>query len=406
MAIEREVGFLRTAGKVLWLAAVLVGVASASVVHAARPDVPVRPHRAAVRVAAVDEAGLSSILAQTRAKYHIPGMSAAVLEDGQLVVAADGLRQAKTASLVTTGDLWHLGSCGKAMTATLCARLVEKGVLSWNTEIGEAFPELQVATRPEYAGVTLRQLLAHRGGFPEGLPKKLERQVEQAPGAPAEVRELFLPQLLQLRPAGRVGTSFVYSNVGYIVAALMLERITSYTYEELMEIEVFQPLGMTSAGFGEPRSVEHPDEPVGHTSKGKPVLPGSSLEPPAAGNPAGLLHMSLADWSRFAAVHLDESGTRGYLSGSTLSFLHQAFPAAGPEYALGWLRLTNGTDDILAHNGSDGYWFSLIALLPGRNLALMIACNQGGKKADKATLAAINAVAASLEITLPPSPLH
>lgn len=405
MAFEREVNSLRAAGHALGLAVVLLAAGSASVAQAAQPQETVRPKIASVRAAAVDEAGLKAILTQTRAKYRIPGMTAAVLQDEQTVIAVDGLRQAKTTALVTAGDRWHLGSCGKAMTATLSARLVERGLLSWDTELSQAFPELQGVMRVEYVNVTLRDLLAHRGGFPESLPKKLATRLKKFRGTPAEAREFLLPELLKLRPAGRPGVNFVYSNVGYSIVAVMLERYTEFSYEELMDFEVFQPLGMTTAGFGEPRSAAGPDEPVGHTAKGKPLPSTSPLTPPAAGNPAGLIHMSMADWSRFAAIHLDESGSRGYLSTNTLNFLHQAFPGSTPRYALGWLRLTNGTDNILAHNGSNGYWYSVIALIPGRNLALMIACNQGGKKADKATLEVINAIATSLGITLPPSPI-
>lgn len=404
MAAMGKTSFLRTFGAVLGLSVLLVTAGSATTSHAApRPRAAVASSRYAA-AAALDEAAIGDVLSEARIKYRIPGMAAAILQDGQLVVAADGLRQAKTAGLVTTDDRWSLGSCGKAMTATLCARLVEKGVLTWNTEISEVFPELQGVMRFEYANITLRELLAHRGGFPEYPSKKLERQISKATGTPAEIREQFLPDLLRLKSVGRPGVSFTYSNVGYSVAAAMLERLTGFTYEELMEIEVFEPLGLTTAGFGEPRTAENAAQPVGHTSKGKPVLPGSPLLPPAAGNPAGLIHMSMQDWARFAAIHLDEAGTKGYLSSATLNFLHQAFPGTAPQYALGWLRLNNGTDNILAHTGSNGYWYTLIALLPGRHLALMVACNQGGKKADKATLDVVNTLAGLLEVELPPAP--
>lgn len=409
MALDHRLAILRATTTALTLATALLGVSTAS---EAQPVIGARtratlshPLVAQGQTTGLDEPAIATILAQARSKYRIPGMTAAVLQNGQMIVAADGLRQAKTAALVTTGDLWHLGSCGKAMTATLCARLVEKGVLTWNTEISEVFPELQGAMRFEYAGITLRELLAHRGGFPVGVPKKLERRIKQAHGTPAEIREQFLPELLKLKPVGRAGVSFTYSNVGYSIVGAMLERLTGYSYEELMLLEVFEPLGMSTAGFGEPRAGGDPNQPVGHTSKGKPVFPGSSLEPPSAGSPAGLIHMSMADWSRFAAVHLDEDGTQGFLSGASLHFLHQAFPGTAPQYALGWIRLSNGTDNILAHNGTNGYWYSVIALIPGRNLAFMVACNQGGKKADQATLAAINGIAAILGITLPPPPI-
>lgn len=75
------------------------------------------------------------------------------------------MRRLGSADPVRRGDGWRLGSDGKAMTATMIARLVEQGVLSWDTRLDQMLPDLAASMHPEYRGVTLPDLLSHRSGL-------------------------------------------------------------------------------------------------------------------------------------------------------------------------------------------------------------------------------------------------
>ena len=80
-----------------------------------------------------------------------------------------GLRQCTNESnSCNLGDKWHLGSEGKAMTAMLCAVLVEKGLLSWDTCIRDCSSVVTKNTNTKFLDVTLQQLLSHAGGFCAG----------------------------------------------------------------------------------------------------------------------------------------------------------------------------------------------------------------------------------------------
>ena len=68
---------------------------------------------------------------------------------------------------VRPGARWHLGSDTKAMTATLVGRLVDKGMLSWDTPLERMLPDLAAVMRSEYRDVTLVDLMSHRAGLPE-----------------------------------------------------------------------------------------------------------------------------------------------------------------------------------------------------------------------------------------------
>src|SRR5882724_521938 len=109
------------------------------------------------------DAILQSILSRGGERF---GMVAAVLR-GERIIAqgAAGVRKRATAERITLDDRFHLGSCTKAMTATLVAMLVEEGKVNWTTTLGELFADTVKPMHPAWEKVTLRQVLAHRAGL-------------------------------------------------------------------------------------------------------------------------------------------------------------------------------------------------------------------------------------------------
>src|SRR2546423_3973948 len=110
------------------------------------------------------DAILLSILGRGAERF---GMAAAVLR-GERIIAQGvaGVRKRGTAERITLYDQFHLGSCTKAMTATLVAMIVEEGKLNWTTTLGELFADTVQPMHPAWEKVTLRQVLAHRAGLP------------------------------------------------------------------------------------------------------------------------------------------------------------------------------------------------------------------------------------------------
>src|SRR5207302_1939645 len=90
-----------------------------------------------------DVRSLNAILEPIRHKVKLPALVAAAIQNGKLTaLGAVGTRRAGHAERVSLSDRFHLGSCTKSMTATLCAMLIEQGKLKWETTIAESFPEL------------------------------------------------------------------------------------------------------------------------------------------------------------------------------------------------------------------------------------------------------------------------
>jgi CubicO group peptidase (beta-lactamase class C family) len=329
--------------------------------------------------AAAAPASLDAVLADLRVRYRLPGIAALVLQDGR--VAAQGVagrRSATGTAMIRIGDPFVIGSCGKSMTATVVARLVERGTASFDTTLAAIFPELRTTMRPAYRTVTLAALLAHRGGLPANPPLGFPLP---GGGTPREARARAVPLLLQLPPAVAPGTAYLYSNLGYTLVGAALERLTGQAFEALMARELFRPLGLASAGFLAPAGA---GAPRGHDPSGRPLPPDSPLYPPRAGSPAGLYHLSLPDWARYARLHLG-LGPAGYLRPATLARLHRPWRGPGERYALGWHVKPEGGRTSLWHQGSDGFWSARATLIPSAGYAILMATNILSPGADQAS---------------------
>ena len=324
---------------------------------------------------------ISQMLETIRLKHKFPALAAAVVVDGKIVATnAVGFRKHGGTEPVTVNDKFHIGSVTKSMTATVAAMLVEQGKISWTTTIGESFADYD-ELHSDYRAVTLEQLLAHRGGAPGNPPNLLWEKAWQASGAPEEQRLEFVKGILAEKPEAKPGAKHIYSNQGYAIAGVMLEKAAGKTWEELMRQMLFEPLGMNSAGFGAPGTPGEVDQPWGHT-KGlfrgiKPIPPGPMADNPPAISPAGRVHCSLVDLARYAAAHMaGEQGDSELLNAESFKKLHTS---AGDDYALGWVVLQRpwAGGQALMHNGSNTMFYIVVWLAPKKNCAVIVATNVG-----------------------------
>lgn len=330
---------------------------------------------------------VSQMLERVRVTHHLPALAAAVVVDGNIVAAnAVGFRKNGGSEKVTADDKFHLGSVTKSMTATVAAMLVEQEKISWTTTIEEAFPELRSEMHPDYLRVTLEQLLSHRGGAPHDAPADLWRNAWAASGTSAEQRMAFIKGILARAPEAKPGTKYIYSNQGYTIAGVMLEKTAGKMWEELLRSMLFEPLGMTTSGFGAPASPGTVDQPWGHkalSSGGEPVPPGPGADNPLAISPAGAVHCSLGDLAKYAAFHMaGERGESKLLTAKSFEKLHSAI-TDNDDYALGWIVLkrpwANGR--ALMHNGSNTTFYVVVWMAPDKNCAVIVASNIGADDA-------------------------
>lgn len=333
------------------------------------------------------------VIDSVRQAYDLPAVAAAVILDGRVhAVGVTGVRKAESETRVTLTDQFHLGSCTKAMTATLIAILIEQGKLTWDATLAELLGDLAEEMQPAFREVTVRHLLAHRAGLPaanSSWPEGMSfRDVHNLPGEPMQQRLAYARLMLRQEPVTTPGEKYLYSNAGYAIAGTIAEQIMKTPYETLMREMVFAPLGMNSAGFGAMGTPGKIDQPWQHrVSDGKPqaIGPGRFSDNPPAIAPGGTVHCSLGDWAKFVLAHL--KGRRGeptMLRPSSITELHT--PDFGGDYAKGW-RVTSRNwagGEVLTHTGANNQNYAVVWMAPKRNFAVLAATNQGGGNVAKA----------------------
>lgn len=292
-----------------------------------------------------------------------PAMGVAWQRDGRAVqVLTDGQRSIRCDVPVQPGDRWHLGSVTKGMTATLAARFVDAGKLSWTTPlaelIGAQVPDMHAGCRD----LTLLHLLSHHGGLARDVPQSRYAHLPDA-----QQRLAYAQAALTQAPLGPPGASMVYSNVDYVVAGLVLETVGRAPWEELIDTHLMRPLGIRNVGFGPPGVADPPDQPQGHRMGARGLEPVRSDVAFALG-PAGRVHMLLADLTRYLHAHLTQPPD--FLKPLTWAALHT--PPFGSSYALGW---DVAPDGVLSHGGTNGWWKSEVRIDPRRRLVCAAVTN-------------------------------
>ena len=361
------------------------------------------------RAGVAGDGHLAEVLERIRAENNLPALAAvAMTSTGIVELASTGVRAVGYPELVTDNDQWHLGSITKPMTATLAARLVEKGLITWDTKIGQAVPELTNAMRAEYREVTLEDLLHHEGGLPRDVPLQAQTSETARRSLPKDMPVWILqdydPKIsptdnrlkgavatLAQPPVGPKG-KFQYSNAGYMIAGLMLERVAGKPFEELFQQELLTPLEMRATGFGPPGTPGKRDQPWGHWPTGKwfgpdwrPLDPGdpfADIVPRDA--PNGRAHASLQDMARFAAAHL--AGARGKPGLLSVESFRKLQTPDTNGWALGWVvsKRDWAWGRWLYHSGSTARWYAALTLAPDRDFAIFAACNAFGERGDRA----------------------
>ena len=321
---------------------------------------------------------LATFVNGERLAQQLPGLAAVIVRsDGPPRVYVSGERRIGKGDLIAPSDRMHLGSLTKAITATVIGALAEKRLMTFETTIGQTFPELSAKIQPAYRGVTVRQLLAHAGGIPPYGTRQSLQWLLTLKGTPTDQRYAFVERVLTEPPRFEPGTRHEYSNAGAAIAGAMAERIGGSPYRQLVQQLVFARLG-GHAAFGNPGLAAEP-QPWGHIRTNPDtvteVAPANAVyTTPLAIEPAGDASPSIADSGRFLQLHL--RGLRGrddVLKASTIRDLQR-----DPGSAMGWAVTTRDGVESHQHFGSYGAYVAYAAIQPSRDIAVGVFTNIGG----------------------------
>jgi D-alanyl-D-alanine carboxypeptidase len=209
------------------------------------------PAQAQMRVAPADDVAvaLQALLDDEVRKQAIPGMIMGVrLPDGSIVIRSAGSVDPAGILPWTSNTASPLGSVTKTFTAVVIMQLVEEGKLTLDDTIDSWFPD-----QPKADTITLRMLLSHTSGLGNAILPDNEKDPRWAHDWPPIE---FVAEANRNDPLVELGTGVArYSNAGYILLGLIVEAVTGNSWEHETRTRIFEPLGLTTAGFVSDRGI-------------------------------------------------------------------------------------------------------------------------------------------------------
>ncbi len=308
--------------------------------------------------------------------YQIPGVSIALVEEGQPVWAkAWGYAEREVGRPLTLTTRCRVESISKSVTAWGVLKLVDKGRLELDAPITNylrswSFP---LSSYP-LQEITVRRLLSHTSGL--GLGTIGVRYRPEGP-LPSLQEALSQDAKLVLAP----GTQFSYSNVGFNLLELLIEEVTGRDFSSYMREEILGPLGMEHSSYSWNAEWD-PPVPNGYSVSGNAILPYVYPEKGAGG-----LFATVEDIARFIAAGSQkgrgDSLSQKVLSSHTKALLFEPqasipglYGLAFPFYGFGHFleRFRDGTLAV-SHGGQGSGWMSHFHLIPVTGEGIVILTN-------------------------------
>ncbi len=330
----------------------------------------------------VAEALLDRWLAEQRDRLGIVGSAAGVvLPGGDPITAASGLAAREDGTAMTPEAPLRMASITKMFTVTALLIGRDQGLLSLDAPVGDLVPELAtvVSPSPDPAPVTLRQVVSHTAGLPHDLP--YGARYWDRTGS-----EISFPKASELREHLRglelvciPGTTFRYSNIGFMVAGLALEAAFGEPYEQIVRKRVLEPLGMRDSFFWSEPDARRPASGYRAEGDGLALAPSIDVGWDTAG---GGLCCSVADLLRFINLHLTDAPAGGaqVLGGSSIREARQPVFLA-PDWktgaGLGWALSRAGGLTVISHSGGLPGYSTRMALVPELGLGAALLANTG-----------------------------
>ncbi len=195
------------------------------------------------------ETELRALLEQFHADYDFPGATAAIaLSDGTVISAAVGLADVEVQALMTPDSRMLAASIGKTFVAATVLSLEAEGLLARDDQISTYLGDRDWFARlPNHADITIVDLLRHTSGLADHVHlQSFQADLVQrvATGADALNPEEAIAYVFDAEPLYAAGESWAYTDTGYLLLGLIIEKVTGRTYFELVDERFLKPLGL------------------------------------------------------------------------------------------------------------------------------------------------------------------
>src|SRR6516165_12602626 len=319
---------------------------------------------------------LRPLIEEAMEEWRVPGLAIAVVqEDEPLLLAAYGRRDVEADLPVTTDTRFALCSITKSFTAAGLGMLVDERRLDWTKPVRDYIPEFRLHDPVATDRITVRDLLCHHSGLPRHdwvwLPGDL---------SPAQM----LAAMRYLEPSDDIRSTHQYLNLGYLVASMVVERVSCQSWTEFTRARLIDKLHM-NVTFTAEDLVAAPDAAMPYEMDGDTRLR-TKLWPVRA-TAAGGINTSIASFANWLRLHLDKGEFEGQrlLSPTLIRELqtpHVHVAAAefaeysDVHYGLGFRSHRYRGERVVWHSGGWFGWSTLMTMLTDRGVGVAVFTNR------------------------------
>lgn len=321
-----------------------------------------------------------------------PGLAALVKDHGRVLFEkAYGVRELSSHAKIDPQTNFRLASVTKQFTAMAIMLLIHEGKLHYDDHLTDIFPSF-----PAYGKtITIRHLLTHTSGLPdyETLMEQEEKAKRALWSAQHQIQDEEVLSLLEKQSAGKFapGTSWAYSNSGYVVLGLIIARIAGMPYREYLYQRIFSSLGMNHSVVYQKGINEIGRRAFGHTKEKDAFVETDQSSTSATLGDGGIYSnvVDLAKWDEALQKHALLSEKEMALALTPVMLADGAQPhwpkdtdsdnlAPGKpvSYGYGWFLDPYEGHPRMWHSGSTMGFRTEIQRFPGDSLTIVILCNR------------------------------
>jgi CubicO group peptidase (beta-lactamase class C family) len=321
---------------------------------------------------------------------NAPGAAVLVVHHGRPVFRRGyGVTDLRTLHPIGPHTNFRLASFTKQFTATCIMLLVRDGKLRYDDHLTDIFPEF-----PSYGkDITIRNLLNHNSGLPDYEDLLIAQYRDTPPDKIPQILDAGVLKLLEQQAAGKfqAGSKWEYSNSGYAVLAMIVERVSGKPFGQFLQERIFAPLKMNNTLAYEKGKNEVPHRAFGHT-KEKDGWRETDQSPTSAVLGDGGIYSSiddLAKWDRALREHrlLNEAEMLPALTPAQTSNGPPRLPSGKEvKYGFGWFVDPYKGHKRMAHDGETIGFLTTIQRFPEDDFTIVVLANRSDVNPEELAL--------------------
>lgn len=317
---------------------------------------------------------IDKIALETLTKTDVPSASIAIVKDGQIVyLHAYGDAKLEPRVAAKPEMRYSIGSISKQFTATAVLLLEEQGKLSINDKVGKYLPDLTRANE-----VTIREILSHTSGYQDYWPQDYVMPSMLQPTTAQKILDTWAKKPLDFEP----GTKWQYSNTNFVIAGLIVEKVSGMPLLKFLQEKIFSPLGMKSVANIDQEKLDVTD-PSGYMRYALGPLRPSPKEGKGWLFAAGELAMPVEDLAKWDISIIDQKLMKpaAYREFETEVVLKDGM---GTRYGLGVEVNEAFGHRMIAHSGEVSGFTAENMVFPDQKVAVAVLTNEDAASASGA----------------------